>query len=118
MNSREKGRLGEQIACNYLEKKGIKIIKRNYLTKYGEIDLIGFEKKTIIFIEVKLRNNISFGLPVEAVSDSKRRKIYNVAQEYLLNNISDYKGCRFDILSILYKTDSFYKIEWYKEVIF
>ena len=118
MNSREKGQLGEEIACNYLKKNGVKIIDRNYLTKYGEIDLIGFEKKTIIFIEVKLRNNRSFGLPVEGISDSKKRRIYNAALYYLSNNNIDYRECRFDILSILFSVDSFYKIEWYKEVIF
>jgi putative endonuclease len=52
MNKKEIGKEGENIAAKYLQKNGIEILNRNYNTKYGEIDLIGIENKTIIFIEV------------------------------------------------------------------
>ncbi|MBQ2124942.1 MAG: YraN family protein, partial [Spirochaetales bacterium] len=60
----KKGRSGEDLAAEFLAKQGVEIIERNYHTKFGEIDLIGFDKSTIIFIEVKLRNNDNFGTPV------------------------------------------------------
>ncbi len=65
------GRLGEDIAAKFLENNGVRIIKRNYFTKYGEIDLIGIENKTIIFIEVKLRQNRNFGSPYETINAKK-----------------------------------------------
>jgi len=56
------GKLGEDIACLYLEKNNYKIIKRNFRCKQGELDIIAFNlKKELIFIEVKTRNNINYG---------------------------------------------------------
>ena len=83
------GKLGEDIACLYLEKNNYKIIKRNFRCKQGELDIIAFNlKKELIFIEVKTRNNINYGFACEAVNKYKKRHIYNCAKYYLfLNNL-------------------------------
>jgi len=101
MNKRELGKKGEEFAIKFLEKSGIKIIFHNYFTKYGEIDLIGLENKTIIFIEVKFRNNINFGYPIESIDSKKIEKIKNAANDFIIKmNYKDY-DFRFDVISLL-----------------
>ena len=66
------GKLGEDIACLYLEKNNYKIIKRNFRCKQGELDIIAFNlKKELIFIEVKTRININYGFACECVNKYK-----------------------------------------------
>jgi len=71
----QKGKIGEEIAAEFLKQKGIKIIAQNWQTRFGEIDLVGLDKNTLVFIEVKLKIGIKFGLPEQMIS---RRKIYQV----------------------------------------
>ena len=110
----QKGKCGEEIAAEFLEKQGIKIIAKNYRTKFGEIDLIGFDKSTIIFIEVKLRSNDNFGSPVDAVTQAKLKRIYNSALWYISEHKSNY-DYRFDVIAI--RKDNIkrcYHLEWFK----
>lgn len=113
MNKREKGKLGENIASEFLKKKGIRIIERNYFTKYGEIDLIGIQNQTIIFIEVKLRNSDNYGLPWEGIDSKKINKIQKSAMLFLQKNNYDKFDCRFDVISLNYDSSTdCYKINW------
>jgi putative endonuclease len=119
MNKKEIGQKGEDIASRFLQKNGIEILNKNYNTKYGEIDLIGIENKTIIFIEVKLRNSNNYGLPSEAVNFLKLKKINKAASCFLndfdLNDID----CRFDVICLTYeKSVNNYHIEWLKNQYF
>ncbi len=119
MNKRELGKFGENIAANFLKNNGINIIKRNYFTKYGEIDLIGFENETIIFTEVKFRNNNSFGSPIEAITKNKYNRYKNAADQFLQDNNLNYNDIRFDIICIYKnKYGNEYKIEWLKNQYF
>ena len=74
---------GERQAVIYLTKLGYSILKNNYTTKLGEIDIIAKDKQTIVFVEVKTRLTTEFGLPREAVTSYKQNKIRLVATEYL-----------------------------------
>ncbi len=95
-----KGRLGEEAAVSFLEKHGYRIIARNFKTKLGEIDIIARDKDTICFIEVKARSSDKFGLPFEAVTDFKQRKISKAAIVFLKDkNLLD-SLARFDIVSV------------------
>ncbi len=95
-----KGRLGEEAAVSFLRKQGYKIITRNFKTKLGEIDIIARDKDTICFIEVKARSSDKFGLPFEAVTSFKQRKISKAAIVFLKDkNLLD-SPARFDIVSI------------------
>lgn len=119
MNKRELGKMGEDIAADFLETQDIKIIRRNYFTKYGEIDLIGFKNKTIIFTEVKLRNNNKYGLPVEAITENKIKRYQNAAQMFILENNILYDDMRFDVICLyLDENNKKYKIEWLKNQYF
>jgi len=117
MNKREIGKLGEEIAAKYLENQGIKIIIRNYFSEFGEIDLIGIENKTIIFIEVKLRNNNSFGEPIESIGCKKIEKIKKTACCFLIENEYKDLDIRFDVVSLTSFQNN-YKILWLKNLYF
>ncbi|MDD4894762.1 MAG: YraN family protein [Candidatus Omnitrophica bacterium] len=100
------GKKGEEVTAGLLENSGYKIILRNYKTKLGEIDIIASDKDTICFIEVKTRKSDRFGLPSEAISVSKQRKISKVALGFLKErNLLDRKA-RFDVVSVLYLKDA------------
>ncbi len=70
------GRLGEDIAKDYLEKKGYKIIERNFKTKYAEIDLVARQKNELVFVEVRTKRGELFGTPEESLNKRKLRKLY------------------------------------------
>jgi len=95
------GKSGEELAVSLLKENGYKIIERNFRTKIGEIDIVAWDKDTISFVEVKLRNSDRFGLPQEAITAFKRRQISKAALIYLKQkNLLD-KKARFDVVSII-----------------
>ena len=100
------GRSGEEAAGRFLKEKGYKILKRNYKSKLGEIDIIALDKDTLCFIEVKARNSLRFGEPCEAVSCFKQRQISKAALMYLKEHGRLDKKSRFDVVSVTYSGDS------------
>lgn len=99
MNTKLVGQKGEDIAVDYLMHRKYKILERNYRTHIGEIDIIAKKKNVISFVEVKYRENLSFGLPRESVTISKQNKIRRVAEQYLIENRLDCP-IEFDVLEI------------------
>jgi putative endonuclease len=97
-----------------LQKKGYRIVKRNYKTPVGEIDIIAKDGDTIVFIEVKTRTDISFGYPFEAVNNRKRQKLKNLALLYLKRQGKE-SPVRFDVLSIFCMDDGKKDIEHIKD---
>jgi len=93
------GSEGEDLAVRFLQKKGYRIVARNYKTPVGELDIIARDGDTIVFIEVKTRTDISFGYPFEAVNKRKRQKLKNLALLYLKRQGKE-SPVRFDVLSI------------------
>ena len=98
------GEKGEELARKFLKKKGYKLIEQNYKTPLGEIDIIAKDKDTVVFIEVKARESLAYGLPFEAVNSAKKRKIANVAHQYL-KRFKKMPPCRFDVVSINHEND-------------
>jgi putative endonuclease len=76
------GRWGENLAASYLEAKGWQVIARNVRTPYGELDLVTRQGDVTVFVEVKTRSSLSFGLPEAAVTDAKREHLLNAIQAY------------------------------------
>ncbi|MGQ9570114.1 MAG: YraN family protein [Thermodesulfovibrionales bacterium] len=105
---------GENLAVKFLEKKGYRIIKRNYKTYIGEIDIIAQDGDTLVFVEVKTRGNDSFGKPFEAVNKRKRQKLKNLALLYLKKQEKEIP-VRFDVLSIFNSDKGEEKIEHIKD---
>ncbi len=106
MNNISFGKVGEQIATNYLKKKGYKIVANNYKNTLGEIDIIAMDKGVFVFVEVKTRVSRAFGDPLEAINYHKQNKIRQVATKYLKDNKKLDYPCRFDAISVLGSEDS------------
>jgi len=96
----KKGKQGELLAAEFLESKGLRIAARNFRCSIGEIDLVGWDGKTIVFIEVKSRYSKNFGLPQEAVSLSKQKKLTRLGQWYIKQNRLQGRPARFDVIAI------------------
>lgn len=93
------GNMGENVAVDYLKKKKYKILEKNFTAGKGEIDIIALKDKTTVFIEVKTRQNDSFGTPSEAVDLRKRKKLIETATRYINEKNPD-TGFRFDVIEV------------------
>ncbi len=94
------GQSGERIALQYLEKKRYKIVAKGFRMFRGEIDIIAYDRKTLVFVEVKTRRKIDFGLPEEFVNPAKQKQIKKIAQGFLVKNNLEDVECRFDVVSL------------------
>ena len=94
------GEIGENLACDELERRGYAIVARRYRRRGGEIDIIASDGPTVVFVEVKTRAGSDFGSGAEAVSWLKRRRIVSVANEFLVRERLTDRPCRFDVVSI------------------
>ncbi len=95
------GNRGEKIAAKVLRKQGYRIIEKNYHSRLGEIDIVAKEDESIVFVEVKTRCSTDFGLPEEALSYDKKRRLSKLALGYLAHRRIKDTNCRFDVVSIL-----------------
>jgi putative endonuclease len=94
-------KLGEDKACEYLQKLGFKILERNYRKTYGEIDIIAIEKDILCFIEVKTRTSNLFGSPLEAITPWKLRSLIKTAQYYKMTHHNLPESLRIDAVSVI-----------------
>jgi putative endonuclease len=99
----ELGRLGEQMAEDYLIEKGYTILRRNYRHEHNEIDIIALKDDIPHVVEVKIRSSNLFGHPEESVKKKKIKSLMKVADEFLHKN-RQYKNFHIDILSITLRT--------------
>ena len=99
MDTKLRGRWGEERAADYLKKKKYKIVGMNYSCRFGEIDVIAENRETIAFVEVKLRKNSDFAEAKEFVTAAKQRRIVTAAQMWLAANETE-KQPRFDVVEI------------------
>ncbi len=102
------GKEGENEASIYLQKLGYKIIQKNFRCKQGEIDIIAKDKKEYVFIEVKTRQNLSYGAPCEAVDKHKQNHIWKVAKYYIYTHKLENAYIRFDVIEVYKRKDKFY----------
>jgi len=94
------GKTGEDLACAELEKRGYALIARRYRRRGGEIDVIARDGATIVFVEVKARESRDFGEAAEAVTVVKRRRMVQLATDYMTRHHRRNCPCRFDVVSI------------------
>lgn len=101
-NKRETGTRKEELAAEFLARRGVKVLDRNYRCRQGEIDLIGRDGRYLVFFEVKYRKTARNGMPAEAVGYVKQQRIRYTAQMYLYSyRYREDTPCRFDVVSIL-----------------
>ena len=99
MTTKARGDWGEALVAAYLRERGCRIVTSKYRCRFGEIDLIAQDGNTLCFVEVKLRGNLSFGLPREYVTASKQKKLRTTAEYYLATHRAD-APCRFDVAEV------------------
>jgi putative endonuclease len=97
------GQKGEELAANFLKKKGYRIVEQNFRVSFGEIDIIAWDRETLVFIEVKTRKNIRYAMPFEAVNSHKIKKLSDTALFYL-KKFKHIPPARFDVLTIDYES--------------
>ncbi len=114
-SSHKLGRLGEDIAQKYLRKKKFRVVSKGYRLYRGEIDLIAYEGKTLVFVEVKTRSQGALGFPEESVDRQKQRQIRKIAEGYLALNNLDEVECRFDVVSLIFNENGTYSLSHYKD---
>ena len=94
------GSVGEHLAAQELTRRGYAILATRYRTAQGEIDLVCVHEGTLVFVEVKARATLEFGSAAEAVTDRKKRKVANMAAEYLAREEVGDTPCRIDVVAI------------------
>lgn len=112
-NRRYIGDNGEEIAANYLTAHGFSIIERNFECKGGEIDIVAYSPsdQSYIFVEVKTRKNLNYGVPQLAVTRFKQRQISKAALTWLSKNQKHNSNARFDVIAILLSKDGNHTLE-------
>lgn len=105
MNNIELGRYGEEKAVSYLENQDCEILARNFSCNQGEIDIIAKDKDELVFFEVKTRNSLGYGKPVDAVDNFKQKHIWEAAKYYLYRNKMMNQFVRFDVIEVYLKNN-------------
>lgn len=100
----EIGRIGEEIAKEYLQDKDYRIIKQNFKSKFAEIDLIAKKNNELVFVEVRTKTGESFGRPEQTIGGKKLHKLKKNVAHYLKYN--NYDGpYRIDVIGIILNKD-------------
>jgi len=108
------GSRGEELAAAFLERNGFALVERNFRCKGGEVDIIAKDGTTLVFVEVKSRKTLTYGVPQLAVTPFKQRQISKAALTWLARNHKHDSPARFDVIAILLENDYSHQIEHIK----
>jgi len=100
--TRPLGQRGEEVAARFLRRRGVTILERNFRSRLGEIDLIGRDGATVVFIEVKARQAGGGDPPQAAVDARKRTRLARLALGYLARQGWAEAPCRFDVVAVIF----------------
>ncbi|MEA3328471.1 MAG: YraN family protein [Candidatus Omnitrophota bacterium] len=98
--TRDLGWRGEKIALTFLKKRRYHILQTNFSCPLGEIDLIAKQSNDIVFIEVKTRKSFNYGMPLDSITQKKKRQLVKTALFYLKKYKLIQEPCRFDVISV------------------
>jgi putative endonuclease len=110
------GKLGEELAVDFLEKNGYEILETNWVFGKAEIDIIAQKNGILAVVEVKTRSSIEFGLPQDFVKPKKIKLLLKAVDEYVVQNDLDVE-VRFDIIAI-HKESKNFNIEHFEEAFY
>jgi putative endonuclease len=96
-NTRDRGRLAEQVAADHLEARGYRILEKNFTCRLGEIDIIAQHSGELVFVEVRSRGLASSLNPVFSVDRQKQKRIIRAAEIYLGKRFRQVPPARFDV---------------------
>lgn len=95
------GRYGEELAAEHLVETGLVVLARNWRCADGELDIVALDGDVLVFCEVKTRSGLGYGLPVEAVTPVKARRIRRLAARWLAEDDRSWPQLRFDVVSVV-----------------
>ena len=95
----ELGKLGEELAVDFLQQNGYEILETNWIFQKAEIDIIAQKENILVIVEVKTRSSIDFGLPQDFVKPKKIQLLVKAVNEYVIQNDLTV-DVRFDIIAI------------------
>jgi putative endonuclease len=107
----ELGRAGEQVAAEYLERAGLRILDRNWRCADGEIDIVAAERRVLVVCEVKTRSDARFGTPLEAISRNKRTRLRRLAAQWLAAHGVLFDEVRLDVIGLIKDKAGEFQIE-------
>ena len=108
------GPRAEALAADYLTRRGLAVVARNFRTRFGEIDLVAMDRDTLVFVEVRMRRSHSFGGALESITAAKRARMIAAARAYLAK-IGDEPACRFDAI-LMQRLDPA-SIDWRRDIV-
>lgn len=94
------GRVGEDLAAARVADLGWRILDRNWRTRYGELDIVAADGRTLVIVEVKTRASRTFTDPLGAVTPDKLRRMRRLAQQWLAQQDAFWEVVRFDVVSV------------------
>ena len=99
------GRAGEQLACEHFQRLGFDIVERNYRTRWGELDVVAFDGRTLVFCEVKTRR--AGGAPLDAIHGNKQGRVRKMAVSWLVERTDrpHADDLRFDAIAVIFDHD-------------
>jgi putative endonuclease len=112
----QRGAAAEELAAQYLQVRGLRILARNLCCKAGELDLVGLDDGVLAIVEVRQRGSAEFGGALGSVTWTKQRKIIRAAKFYLRREkLWRNFPVRFDVLAIEGLPDGVHRIDWVKD---
>ncbi|MBQ6847418.1 MAG: YraN family protein [Clostridia bacterium] len=115
MNLGVTGKKGEDMVAAFLRKNGYTVIKQNYISRYGEIDIVASKEKLLLFIEVKTRRENSLIKPCEAVDLHKQNRMRLTAEDYLSKSETNPDlQPRFDVAEVTARKDGKFELNYIK----
>ena len=112
MNAKDElGREGEQVAVEYLERAGLRVLDRNWRCTDGEIDIVAAERQVMVVCEVKTRSGTSFGTPIEQITRAKRARLRRLASRWLVAHGVLFDEVRIDVIGLIRDKAGRYEIE-------
>ncbi len=118
MKNKSFGNEGENLAESYLKEKGYEILGRNFLTRFGEIDIIAKQENEIVFVEVKTRNFLDGYSIFESISYNKKRRLIRTCEIWLLKNNLENCSFRIDFIGIIFRQNKNFDIEHIEAAIY
>lgn len=95
------GCAGEDRAEKFLKSKGLIVVAKNYMTRWGEIDLVMEEGRSLVFVEVRYRRGDRFGTPEESITPLKIKHMVKAAVSFIAETGSFEKMVRFDVVCVV-----------------
>ncbi len=110
--AQSRGAAGEQLAADYLQRRGLKLIERNFRVRGGEIDLICRDGACTVFVEVRRRSRSDYGGAAASIGAAKQARLVLAARHWLLRHGE--RPCRFDCV-LIEGAEGAEKIEWLRD---